>query len=226
MSIYGFDEHKNKVLLSDMVPTDVPVPSVLADGSVIYYDRGSNYGQYNLTDGVITRVSDGMDNGSPSSNYWRYLIISKTVYSGTRLSANTFYNASEINFENNWTTNIGYGLNNTNLMLKYTDLDVEQYVFPQIYRKRQTDGYNWFIPAGFEMKSISLMTDDPSEYGINLLDYVLTSNGRYVDNELTIYTPYKMSIKAWSNENVSITNSNCETESWGNPVCVPLVRRV
>lgn len=227
MSVYGFDEYKNKVLLSDMVPTDVPVPSVLADGSVIYYDRGSNYGQYNLTDGVITRVSDGMDTGTPSTNYWRYLIISPTVYSGIRLSENSFPGVN-INMQDGWENDIGYGLQGTNEIFSYTDLTAEQYVFPQIYKKRQTDGYNWFIPAGFEIHALFLAIDNPSEYGINLEDCIISSNisARTVITPRTFANCYYVPSKKFDIEEYYVEVVDPDAEVNGRPASVPLVRRI
>ena len=60
-----------KILESSLIP----VPTTLSDGSVIVYDRGEQYGEYNLTDGVLTRISEGEDSGSYDDVNWRYLIV-------------------------------------------------------------------------------------------------------------------------------------------------------
>lgn len=225
MSVYGFDEYKNKVLLSDMVPTDVPVPSVLADGSVIYYDRGSNYGQYNLTDGVITRVSDGMDNGSPSSSNWRFLIISQTVYSGIRISNVLFTNENNIGMQNGWEKDIGYGYQNTNNMLEMAELTATNCILPKIHQKRQNDGYNWFIPAGIEVEYMFLIKNELSKFNINLLTAVLTSNIKYQLSTQDYYSQGYGEMGFYNGYNISILDDDLVSFS-GYVGCVPLVRRI
>lgn len=186
MSVYGFDEYKNKVLLSDMVPTDVPVPSVLADGSVIYYDRGSNYGQYNLTDGVITRVSDGMDNGSPSSSNWRYLIISNETYHGIYLyNEDQVYTGDTGNY--NDTTSMGYGFQATTNMLNFVTLNSnnEDVFLHKIYDKRQSTGLPWSLPCGSELVSLYNLDGGFEQYGINIeSDFVWSGTSRYIEQSI------------------------------------------
>ena len=50
----------------------VTVPMTLPDGSVLFYDRGEEYGDYEIgDDGYQVRLSSGTDDGSAESANWR-----------------------------------------------------------------------------------------------------------------------------------------------------------
>ena len=72
--LYAFDEHKNRIAFDGNTGAPVTVPMQLSDGSVLFYDRGEQYGEYLLVDGEIERQSEGVDDGTYNSQNWRYLI--------------------------------------------------------------------------------------------------------------------------------------------------------
>lgn len=71
--LYAFDEYKNKVAFDANIP--VVVPMKLPDGSILFYDRGSSYGDYKINDsGYPKRIDGAVDDGTATSTNWRYLI--------------------------------------------------------------------------------------------------------------------------------------------------------
>lgn len=60
------------------------VGDVLSDGSILFYDRGSNYGNYLNAGEDIVRISDGDDDGTYNSQNWRYLICDARDLGGAK----------------------------------------------------------------------------------------------------------------------------------------------
>lgn len=138
-------------------PTSVPIGSVLSDGSVVIYDRGSTYGDYNLTGGVLTRLSEGVDDESASSNNWRFLIADSADMEGNNggTGDNKYWatvggSIPELNEE----SNAGYGLPNTNLMLNSAYANDGNSLWNTLKIKRTTDSIDWFVPSLDELDSI------------------------------------------------------------------------
>lgn len=133
-----------KILESSIIPT----PTTLSDGSVIVYDRGEQYGEYNLTDGVLTRISEGEDSGSYDDINWRYLIVDNEDLLGNNSSSgNKYWGEEEITNYNK--EDIGYGLYYSNLLLeKYS---TEEFLWFNLNKRRETSNYNWFLPSNDEI---------------------------------------------------------------------------
>ena len=83
---------KAKVFKEGMRPSSISqrnlipviVPMVLPDNSILFYDRGEQYGSYSIgEDGYPVRLSSGEDDGSAESTYWRYLICDQDDLSNT-----------------------------------------------------------------------------------------------------------------------------------------------
>lgn len=129
-----------------LTPTSVPLGSVLSDGSVVIYDRGSTYGDYNLTGGVLTRLSEGVDDESASSDNWRFLIADSADMEGN--NGGTGDNKPwGLNVEEDIDAGISggnWGLPNTNtLIAKYAES--ESYLWYQVKAKRDSTGLKWFV---------------------------------------------------------------------------------
>ena len=145
--VYGIDEHKNMI----EVASPVIVPTILSDGSVLFYDRGEQYGDYVIINNNIIRISNGTDDGSANSIYWRYLICDTVNLSERRpwgASGTSEGIASNLN------EHVGYGLLNTETMLsKYKNDTI--YLWNLIQAKRDTTGgKQWFLPSLDELNIV------------------------------------------------------------------------
>ena len=121
---------------------DIPVDTVLPDGSVIVLDRGSSYGEYGLFDGYPMRMSAGEDDGSIESENWRYLIAdSKDAADGRTRWGSKVVVGTEL---------IGYsGLYNTDLMHANLGAEEDTIIYFTMERRNET-GFKWFIPSNDE----------------------------------------------------------------------------
>lgn len=143
--LYAFDEHKNKVAFNGDTDIPVTVPMQLPDGSIIFYDRGEQYGEYLLFGDEVMRQSEGVDDGTDDSQNWRYLICDKSD-----LDNGTFKWGPDSTNEGLTGTAIGVGLPNTEAMIaKYGDNDI--YWWKLIKEKRDSTGLDWFMPSKDEL---------------------------------------------------------------------------
>ena len=132
------------ITLVDPVATEISLGTVLADGSVITYDRGAEYGSYALIEGNLVRLDGNVDDESAPGNYWRYLIIDyQDFYRPLKWSNSNFAITTD--------SDIGYGLQITEDMIEL-EQNKEGTIIEYVL-KRRTDGYKWFIPNGFEFTS-------------------------------------------------------------------------
>lgn len=147
--LFAFDGHKNKVAFDGDNGTPVTVPMQLPDGSILFYDRGSSYGEYSVIESDIVRIYGGVDDGSAESTLWRYLICDKQD-----LNANGDKEWGPYGTIEGLTgTAIGVGLPNTEAMIaKYGDNNT--YLWKLIKEKRDSTGLNWFIPSKDELDII------------------------------------------------------------------------
>lgn len=144
--LYAFDEHKNKVAFDGNTGTPVTVPMQLSDGSILFYDRGSAYGEYSVIGSDIVRIYGGVDDGSAESLNWRYLICEKQDFVANRNKEWGPYGTSE----GLTGIAIGVGLPNTEAMIaKYGDNNT--YLWKLIKEKRDSTGFDWFIPSKDEL---------------------------------------------------------------------------
>lgn len=125
--------------------TPVTVPMALPDGSVLFYDRGTSYGEYCIGDNRYpVRIDGETDDGSAESSNWRYLICDKSDLEGTKEWGPDGILAGVTN------RTIGYGFPNTEPMVgKYGDNDA--YFWKYIKEKRDYTSFNWFMPSNDEL---------------------------------------------------------------------------
>lgn len=131
----------------ELQPTSVPLGSTLSDGSVVIYDRGSSYGDYNLTDGVLMRLSEGADDESASSNNWRFIIADSADMAGNNggIGENKAFCPSG-SLSQPVHTGMGSGLMNTSWFIEQYGTD-ESYIWYQVQQKRTATNLNWFVPG-------------------------------------------------------------------------------
>lgn len=129
--------------------TPVTVPMALPDGSVLFYDRGSTYGEYCIeTDGYPVRLTSGADDGSAGSQYWRYLICDQHDLDNGTLEWGPY--GTDEGMTDYKYKDFGYGLPNTNAMIaKYATNT--SYWWKLIKEKRDNTGLDWFMPSGDEL---------------------------------------------------------------------------
>ena len=130
-------------------PVPVTVPMALPDGSVLFYDRGTSYGEYKINDsGYPERIDGAVDDGSAESQNWRYLICDQHD-----LDNGTFQWGPIGTSEGLTGTAVGVGLPNTEVMIaKYGNNDT--YWWKLIKEKRNTTGLDWFMPSENELDMI------------------------------------------------------------------------
>lgn len=147
-----------------LTPTSVPLGSVLSDGSIVIYDRGSTYGDYNLTSGVLTRLTEGVDDESASSNNWRFLIADSADMEGNNggTGDNKPWGPDEaVSGISDSAWSEGYGLPNTNIVLAILGTQ-QDYLWYMVQQKRNSDNLKWFVPV--RMECAHLTTAHQSSY--------------------------------------------------------------
>lgn len=120
--------------------------AALTDG-VVFYDRGEEYGDYNLTDGVLTRISAGVDDETAESINWRYLIAQTEdlfAYSEGIVWSTVLVSTGLKDH------NYGAGLPNTNSLISMYSNNSDL-IWSHVKNERLTTGKNWFIPSGSEL---------------------------------------------------------------------------
>lgn len=139
----------------------------LYDNSTLIYDRGEEYGEYQINDdGELIRVSSGTDDGSADSANWRYLICEEydlahyvPTLSSESIPEQHIEDAAWGNYNNliGTVTRIGGGLYNSNRS-GTGDIDPVPLVTPNIWsyiNKHKIDtGINWFLPSKDELNII------------------------------------------------------------------------
>lgn len=127
----------------------LPVPMALPDGSVLFYDRGSEYGEYHIgNDGYPVRDDGATDDGSAESTNWRYLICDSA-----NLSERRQWGTYGVN-EGLTLGAIGYGLPNTETLLSKYDGD-STCIWQLVQNKRDaTGGKKWFVPSEDELNIV------------------------------------------------------------------------
>lgn len=139
--------------------TDISVPLALPDGSVLFYDRGEEYGRYIIgTDGYPVRIDAAVDDGTAESVNWRYLVCEKNDLPEAKEWGPFGVSEGVID------PHIGAGLPNTNRMIeKYEAVDT--YFWKDIEEKRKATGFSWFMPSRDELYLIKEYEDDILECG-------------------------------------------------------------
>lgn len=176
--LYAFDEHKNKVAFNGDTDIPVTVPMQLPDGSILFYDRGEQYGEYLLINGEVERQSEGVDNGTYNSQNWRYLICDSANLSERRQWGpyGTDEGMTDAKYED-----FGYGLPNTEALLsKYGGNS--SYIWQLVQNKRNaTGGKEWFVPSKDELNIVYQNKDTIVNAGGGSFptDYVYWSSSEY-----------------------------------------------
>lgn len=130
-------------------PSAPTVPMALPDGSVLFYDRGTSYGEYKINDSGYPERTDGaVDDGSAESQNWRYLICDQADLDNSFLP----WGPSNTN-EGLTNAVVGCGLPNTEAMVaKYSDNDT--YWWKLIKKKKDSTGLKWFMPSKHEFNLV------------------------------------------------------------------------
>ena len=173
--LFALDSKKCLIDISGKIleSSIIPIPTTLSDGSVIVYDRGEQYGEYNLTDGVLIRISEGEDSGSYDDVNWRYLIVDNEDLDGSDQPTSSKKNKD---WGPNETINlleedIGYGLYYSNILIeKYGNNS--SYLWYNLKRKRTATNYEWFLPCNGEILLLYYYKDNISNLEIPTSDTV------------------------------------------------------
>lgn len=167
--------------------------SGLSDGSVVFYDRGDDYGDYNLTDGVLTRLSAGIDDESSSSQNWRYLIAQNEdigQFAWAQEDVSTGLRDEES----------GFGLPNTNLLIQRYSNNSDL-VWYHVLNERNTTGLKWFVPSLFELSNLLKSRDSISA------DETWASSYYFSSTEYSDASAYSKSVGSSSNYTANKENS-------------------
>ena len=122
----------------------IPLGTELEDG-FIYYDRGEEYGNYNLSDGKLTRLSSGVDDGSPDSKNWRFIIHAKQDMPGNdKEDGNKIWGPDKLTLIND-----DDGLFNTMRLIQLYGNNSD-YLWFQVKKTIQETGKKWFVASSSE----------------------------------------------------------------------------
>ena len=150
--LYAFDEHKNRIIFNG--DTDIPltVPMRLPDGSILFYDRGTSYGEYKINNsGYPVRNDGAVDDETAESANWRYLICDQADLDNAQKHWGPMNTSEGLYDSANY--DVGGGLPNTEAMIsKYSDDDTYWWKF--IKEKRDGTGLKWFMPSIDELDLI------------------------------------------------------------------------
>lgn len=177
----------------ELQPTSVPLGSVLSDGSVVIYDRGSSYGDYNLTSGVLMRLSTGIDDETATSDNWRFLIADSADMEGNNGGVGQNKPAGDNTAVQETTqTGIGNGLVNTNKFIEVWGSN-DAYLWKTVVQKRQDDGLKWFLPNDADASEINNASKNSLIDEIANQEYFLG----YSNNDFT--TQGTVNLHTWNN---------------------------
>lgn len=107
--------------------SNIPLGTTLNNGDIIFYDRGSSYGTYNLEDNVLTKISETEYTGREEDNNWRFLIIGSQIWNSTNYRDYSWDSTDDHLYEQTIYTiereTIQNTLNPSNILLQsYSDL--------------------------------------------------------------------------------------------------------
>ena len=139
--------------LSVPSPIDsIELGTELADG-IVCYDRGKNMGAYGMEDNLLFRLSEGVDTEDYNSD-WRFLIMDKSDLPGNDKNEGNKPFCSRVPLPISTGYLVGYGLQNTNELLKIFSNDHLSF-WPDVLQKRNLTGKKWFVPTYEEYEEVS-----------------------------------------------------------------------
>lgn len=147
---YSINDQKCLVPLTDLLlPTEnIILPVTLSNGYIVFYDRGEEYGEYSLNNGILTRLSEGTDDESKTSNNWRFLICDNLI---TGIGSKTYDVGG---FEQSY--GLGQGLtitnNYINIIQGWNDEYKYESIIYNVYVRREAEKIKWFIPTKDELE--------------------------------------------------------------------------
>lgn len=171
--------------ISQFIPLTVPM--TLPDNSVLFYDRGSTYGEYSVSvgeDEYPVRLSSGVDDGSTTSAYWRYMIAEEydlphydsdvgttTINASYRGKMWGVY-GTEVG---GTSTSIGTGLANTNKLIETYPSETD-YIWYYINKHRTETGKQWFLPSKDELNILYENKDTIGNFSTSTSYYYWSSS--------------------------------------------------
>ena len=141
---------------SDEVHANIIYPPLtLPDGSVLFYDRGEQYGSYHLNEQGYPERDDGLiDDETIDSQNWRYFIIWDTATRSILAPTSNSPDWGPMNVLEGFTSDkFGSGLSNTLQMINKYSEDPD-YWWYSINIKNATEGFHWFVPSKEEFDLI------------------------------------------------------------------------
>ena len=177
----------------------VTVPMALPDGSILFYDRGTSYGEYKINDsGYPERVDGAVDDSSAESQNWRYLICDQAD-----LDTSSREWGAHTTDEGLTDTTVGYGLPNTEALLsRYSDNDT--YWWKLIKEKQDSTGLKWFMPSKDEL---DMMYDNRTVITGQGGDAFKTDTWYWSSSEYSIYSAWDKTFSDGSAHIVSKASS-------------------
>ena len=151
---------------------------------LVFYDRGSQYGTYYQSDRTIFRFDSGIDDRSPSSNNWRFLIACGYDIAGCNQGlgnnkiwapVNSLISAEYRNFD------VGYGPFNTDYFAERFG-DNEETIWSSYLQERSLSNNNYFVPTLEEIKLLYNYLQDNSSNNFNIsqtIEYFTSTNEGY-----------------------------------------------
>lgn len=154
------------------------------NNGLVFYDRGPQCGTYYQSDRLIFRFDSGIDDRSPSSNNWRFLIACGYNMKGCNQGlgnnkiwapSNSLISVEYRNFE------VGYGPFNTEYFTERFG-ENEETLWSSYLQEQSATNKNYFIPTLEEIKLLYnyLQSNSASDFNISKnIDYFTSTNEGY-----------------------------------------------
>ena len=140
------DSDVSNLEISVIDANNLTIPYTLPDNTTIFYDRGTEYGNYQIINNKLTRLSEGVDDQTVESQNWRYLVgypddtwLSKVTDNPTIYPWGPEEDATYINDKS-----LGAGLPNTNKLIELYG-DNPNYPWYYVKKYRELDNKNWSV---------------------------------------------------------------------------------
>ena len=135
----------NQLFLDIKDLNNVEIPYTLPDNTTIFYDRGTSYGDYELRNNQIVRLTSGEDDQTVTSQNWRFLIGYPNDDWVKEVGGTTGVLpwGPEEDTTGLTDTSIGAGLPNTNKLIELYGNN-NSYIWFYVKKFRELTNKNWF----------------------------------------------------------------------------------